>query len=151
MSSCCNKSVSKREVEKQQCPKCSKVGKIVPIITLKSLLVPAALSNLNSEIEYFFCSTKDCDVVYYTSTQLNYNKSDLKVLVYQKDEQSNVPVCYCFGWTREKLKQGVISSDQPHLQIKEHVKAGRCGCEVNNPQGSCCLGNVTTYMKTIMN
>lgn len=27
-------------------------------------------------------------------------------------------------------------------EITIHTKAGRCGCEVNNPEGSCCLGNV---------
>ncbi len=26
------------------------------------------------------------------------------------------------------------------------IKANRCGCEVNNPQGSCCLGNVMTFV-----
>lgn len=30
-----------------------------------------------------------------------------------------------------------------------HIKADRCGCEVNNPQGSCCLGNVSAFIKQV--
>jgi hypothetical protein len=33
--------------------------------------------------------------------------------------------------------------------ISHQVKEGRCGCEVNNLQGGCCLGNVNTFIKTI--
>lgn len=28
-----------------------------------------------------------------------------------------------------------------------HFQAGRCGCEVNNPQGACRLGNVNTVVR----
>lgn len=27
-------------------------------------------------------------------------------------------------------------------KITEYVEAGKCACELRNPQGSCCLGNV---------
>jgi hypothetical protein len=30
------------------------------------------------------------------------------------------------------------------------VKAGNCACEVRNPQGSCCLGNVQATVKQVM-
>ena len=32
-------------------------------------------------------------------------------------------------------------------QITELVKAEKCFCEVTNPQGSCCLGNVSKVVK----
>ncbi|MGE7922400.1 hypothetical protein ACQKND_04340 [Viridibacillus arvi] len=38
---------------------------------------------------------------------------------------------------------------KPIEQIRENIHKNRCGCEVNNPQGSCCFGNVTKYIKSI--
>ncbi|MNP74322.1 BFD-like [2Fe-2S] binding domain protein [compost metagenome] len=73
----------------------------------------------------------------------------LKVSVYQKDDSMAVPVCYCFGWTRERIVQAVKENQQPIDRIREQVQANRCGCEVNNPQGSCCLGNVTTFIRSL--
>jgi hypothetical protein len=29
------------------------------------------------------------------------------------------------------------------------IKAGQCACEIRNPQGSCCLGNVRKVVKRI--
>lgn len=58
-----------------------------------------------------------------------------------------VHVCYCFSWTRERLSQAIVTDQQPTDQIKAHVQAGRCGCEVNNPQGACCFGNVNAFVR----
>jgi hypothetical protein len=27
-------------------------------------------------------------------------------------------------------------------RIREHIAAGRCACEVRNPRGACCLGDI---------
>jgi hypothetical protein len=32
-------------------------------------------------------------------------------------------------------------------RVREHISAGRCGCEVRNPRGVCCLGDVTEAVK----
>ena len=34
--------------------------------------------------------------------------------------------------------------------ITAEVKAGNCACEIRNPQGSCCLGNVNAAVKRAM-
>jgi len=50
-----------------------------------------------------------------------------------------VPVCYCFGYTPPKIREeGKIASQT----IAAEVKAGHCACEVKNPKGVCCLGDV---------
>ncbi|GAA0391237.1 hypothetical protein GCM10008933_22710 [Paenibacillus motobuensis] len=72
-----------------------------------------------------------------------------KVSVFQKDDSLDVPVCYCFGWTRERLIQAVREHQLPTDHIQEQIQANRCGCEVNNPQGACCLGNVTAFIRTL--
>jgi hypothetical protein len=149
MANCCI--TKEQDSEKncfELCPNCNVKGKTVKIITLKSMLKPYALETLNAKGNHYFCSTKDCDVVYFDTDNKKYLISDIKVAVHQKNDITTTPVCYCFDWTKEKIKQfaekGVIPTPVEH--IRENIKENRCGCEVNNPQGSCCLGNVTKFI-----
>ncbi len=123
-------------------------GKSIELITLKSLLIPAALATLDATREYYFCKTATCDIVYF-SGPLSFSVGDVKVKVHQKDEGADVPVCYCFGWTPASIAQAAETGEADRIvpSISAHIKAGRCGCEVNNPQGSCCLGNVNSVVK----
>jgi hypothetical protein len=154
MSDCCE---TKEQVSvvnnKKICPSCKLEGKIVKIITLKSMLKPAVLDSLNVGLTHYFCSTRDCDIVYFDTDIKSYRISDIKVPVHQKENSLTVPVCYCFGWTKEKigeyLKKGLTPKPLGH--IRENIKENRCGCEVNNPQGSCCLGNVASYINGLSN
>jgi hypothetical protein len=122
----------------------------VPLITLKALLTPSALARLRPEEAFRLCPDPACDVVYFSPAQ-TYSTGDLKVPVYQKDQAPGVTVCYCFAHTREDLGQAVATGTGQALEasIRAHVQAGRCGCEVNNPQGSCCLGNVVTVLRSL--
>ena len=132
------------------CPASGTRGKAVPLITLKALLTPPALARLTPEDAFRFCPDPTCDVAYFSAAQ-TYRTGDLKVPVFQKDQAPEVPVCYCFGHTRSDLTQ-TAAADTAHAleaSIRTHVQAGRCGCEVNNPQGSCCLGNVVTVLRNL--
>lgn len=150
MSDCCkvNDSLPK---EAHSCSFCGVVGKRIKTITLKSMLKPSSLELLNAELDHFFCSTADCDVVYYDSEKNSYTTSEIKVPVFQKEISLEAPVCYCFDWTKEKIQRSVTKEDtqNPIEHIRENIKANRCGCEVNNPQGSCCLANVTKFITQI--
>ncbi|SOC22049.1 hypothetical protein SAMN05880501_113118 [Ureibacillus xyleni] len=150
MGDCCNNSL-KIEVKNGTCPSCNNKAKIVKLITLKSLLKPSALEIINANENHYFCSTKDCEIVYFDTNNKKYLVTDIKVAVHQKDILDTTPICYCFHWTKEKIKsyfeQGLLPHPLEH--IRENIKENRCGCEVNNPQGSCCLGNVTKYIKEI--
>lgn len=126
------------------CPVNGNKGKRVHVITLKSLLKPRALETLNSKSNYFFCDSIDCSVVYFNQQGQTFFTHEVKVPVFQKNLGGQVPVCYCFDWTRDRLSQEIqqTSHSTAEFSIRTHVKAGRCGCEVNNPQGHCCLNNV---------
>ncbi|MDP4553548.1 (2Fe-2S)-binding protein [Alkalihalobacillus macyae] len=119
------------------------------LITLKSLLLPKALAILQPDTSYQLCSISGCDVVYFNEKEQIFTKSDLKVSVSQKDEKENTPICYCFGWTRKIVSKEIKKTEENTIiqNISMHIKAIRCGCEVNNHQGSCCLGNVTGFIK----
>ncbi|QKE75497.1 copper chaperone Copz family protein [Arthrobacter citreus] len=150
MSDCCitNNTVSEKI---QTCSACGVAGKKIKTITLKSLLKPSSLELLNADLDHYFCPTAYCEIVYYDSEQKSYATSEIKVPVFQKESSSEAPVCYCFDWTKEKIQQFVENKEtqNPIEHIRENIKANRCGCEVNNPQGSCCLANVTKFITQI--
>ncbi|MEC0259833.1 (2Fe-2S)-binding protein [Paenibacillus sp. VTT E-133280] len=147
MHSCCQTSTD-NPTKSIQCPVCYQKGKTIQLITLKSLLQPTALETIYPELTYTFCANSSCEVVYFSDEQ-TFGKDMLKVSVFQKDAALEVPVCYCFGWTRERLIQAVQENQNPIDHIREQIQAGRCGCEVNNPQGACCLGNVTSFIRSL--
>lgn len=146
---CCAPS-SNVEAAKTNCPSCGERGKSVPLITLKSLLTASFLETIEPENPYYFCSNSSCNTVYFSDSQSQtFKENALKVPVLQKNSSMGTPVCYCFNWTRERLFQAISDKLRPIEQIKKHVQSNRCGCEVNNPQGACCLGNVTAYVRSL--
>lgn len=151
MADCCI--TTKAPIQEQgnkSCPKCGSAGKTVETITLKSLLLPDALARLEPESQYRFCVNPTCEAVYFNENGQFFVTGELKVPVFQKSEDENCPVCYCFGWTTDKIAREIqdTGSSTAVASITEHIKAGRCGCDVNNPQGSCCLGNVRAVVRS---
>ncbi len=149
MSDCCAVGNGKPVAAVLRCPQCGQEGKPIGLVTLKSLLRPEALERLNPQTAYAFCAAPQCDVVYFAADGAPFRTADVKVPVYQKDPGEDVPVCYCFGWTRRRIRDELAQTGKSTASatIAAHVKAGRCGCEVNNPQGACCLGNVQAVVR----
>ncbi len=141
--SCCSPGLTPEARSADRCPQSKTKGRKVPVVTLKSLLQPDSLVRLAPDVQHYFCPDAGCEVVYFSANG-TYNRHDLKVPVYQKDGGADVPVCYCFGWTRATIADAAALGEENAVapSISAHIKAGRCGCEVNNPQGACCLGNV---------
>lgn len=55
------------------------------------------------------------------------------------------PICYCLGETEEEgIRAKVEATGQSRAteRIRAHIAAGRCACDVRNPRGRCCLGDV---------
>jgi len=128
-----------------KCPSCGTPGRPVQRLTVGALLKPEQRLQIPKGDEFCFCPKPDCDVVYFRPNEVLFRKGDLQVSVHQKEpNNSTIPVCYCFGWTPQKIQDEIESTGQSAAvdQIKAQVKAGNCYCEVTNPQGSCCLGNV---------
>jgi len=71
--------------------------------------------------------------------------------VFQKETRGARTVCYCFAITEKDIRRELLETG--HSSASEHitalVKADRCACEVKNPQGSCCLGNVAETTKEL--
>ena len=130
------------------CPSCGRKGRSAERITLKALLVSDALKRLTAG-EYRFCAERNCDTVYYGPGGSLFPQGDLTVPTWQKTDDPNVFVCYCFEHSEASIRDeiGRTGDTQVEQEIRQLVQDGRCACEVRNPQGSCCLGNVARVVK----
>ena len=49
----------------------------------------------------------------------------------------------CFKYTAYEIRQADPDTRQSIInEIKAGIKANQCACDLRNPQGSCCLGNI---------
>ncbi len=131
------------------CPANGARSKQVDMLTVKSLVrrLPPGMPNT----QYYFCDSSECEVVYFpldTHAPL-FRRGDLNVRVGAKETEEPIPVCYCFGFTRSDIENEVAETRSSTIaeQIKTEVKAGNCACEMKNPSGKCCLGDVTRAAK----
>jgi NAD(P)H-nitrite reductase large subunit len=96
--------------------------------------------------QYYFCDDSACDVVYFSADPAApiFRRDDLLVRVGVKEQSDPVQVCYCFGITRNDIEDEIRRTGRSTIaeRIRAEVKAGRCACEVKNPSGKCCLGDV---------
>jgi Zinc binding domain len=125
-----------------RCPTCGEAGAAVERITLKALLLPDGLRRGIPE-EPQYCATADCPTVYFAADgDVTFTESDLTVSVYAKHaSEAETPVCYCFGMNVGSLREAPRTREIREM-IRFEVQAGHCACEVKNPKGGCCLGDL---------
>lgn len=130
------------------CPECGRPARRVALRTVKAMLTGLALRRLRPHDDFRFCGSAECDVVYFSSEQ-TFRVTDVRERVFQKDPSGDAPVCYCFDWTRASLVAAVGRGIRPDEEIEGHVREGRCACDLRNPQGACCLGNVKAVLAQV--
>jgi hypothetical protein len=125
------------------CPRCGEKGKTVSLATVGAMAKKETAAVKLSAREYKLCRNRDCPVVYYAG-DIQLDKSELRVPVNFKEANYEGPVCYCFNHTVAGIRTEVQTTGRSTVQamIAQEVKAGRCACEVKNPAGTCCLGDV---------
>jgi len=99
--------------------------------------------------QWHYCGVGDCTVVYFDADGRTIDKTELTVRVGEKEADAPHTVCYCFGHTREDIEAevGRTGATEIPASIKAKVQAGECSCEVMNPKGTCCLGDVGQAVK----
>jgi hypothetical protein len=142
VSSCCSTNTNGAKGS-SLCPVSGRAGKPVELLTVKGVLRESALGRLDPR-DHYFCSDPACDVVYFDGAGATYARADLRVPVWEKEPAGGRTICYCFGeneadMLREFQQQG---SSAAVARIRAHIQAGRCACEIRNPRGVCCLGDV---------
>jgi hypothetical protein len=105
------------------------------------------------DVPYLFCRTAECPVVYFSADgSQSFIKEQIRVPVYQKEPHNeSVLVCYCFYHSPAILRAEFLrtGASRAKEEIAEGIRAGQCACELRNPQGSCCLGNVQAILEQI--
>jgi len=145
---CCSKVISS-----SSCPICETTKQIVNAITLKHWL-EASLVPFIGEGPFYFCDSNDCAVVFFSgdhSTQ--YTKDQLRSRVASKETSGPSTVCYCFGVSKEMISEEILKTGKSTFLswIAKEVKQGNCACEVRNPAGVCCMGEIKKAEKDFLN
>ncbi len=98
-----------------------------------------------------FCDDPTCEVVYFAEDGQRYSKADLRVAVWQKEPAGARTMCYCFGENEADMRGEIEACGKSDAvaRVREHIQAGRCACEVRNPRGVCCLGDVIAAVKRV--
>jgi hypothetical protein len=97
------------------------------------------MRRLSAQTSFWFCASGACDTVYF-GDGLRFTREDLSVPVHQKDPGGDILICYCFGFTRSEIQSD--KGAEIAKVIGDKVREGLCSCEVRNPRGACCLGDV---------
>ena len=136
--------------EKTECPECGNLAKAVLAKTLNSLLTKKCKEQLDSLEGFYYCKTPSCKVVYFKKNTLLTQES-LSVTVGLKEGANPATLCYCFGWTKEKIEEELKTKGETIAlnDIKAKMENPGCNCEILNPSGGCCLGDVSKAIKEI--
>lgn len=148
MSNCCGANGSESSVGR--CPQSGSPGRAVDRQTVKALLTEQALARLEPT-DYRFCADARCDVVYFNAAGAIFETDDLRVPVWQKITYGSRMVCYCFGESEATIRAEIEATGRSLAveRVREHIAAGRCACELRNPRGACCLGDVIAAVKRV--
>lgn len=125
------------------CTTCQTTGQPVDELTVKALLTDVALRRFEQSA-YRFCPDPSCEVVYFDQAGRTFIKQDIRVPVWQKESLGNRMICYCFDENEAEIAQEIRETGASHAveRVRGHIAAHRCACEVRNPRGVCCLGDL---------
>jgi hypothetical protein len=150
MNSCCAATDPASVTTTINCPECGSRGASVELCAVKALLVESALARLEC-LAHRFCRAADCLVVYYDESGRTYLRDNVRVRVWHKEPAGNRTICYCFGESETAIRDELCrtGSTSAVARIKAHIEAGRCACDVRNPRGVCCLGDLTLAVERV--
>lgn len=131
------------------CPTNQRIGEPVDTLTLTALLA-VPLTEIR-DTSYGFCPDPACPTVYVsTDTAQCFAEGDVREKVYQKHPaDDDVLGCYWFRHTRKRMHTELKQTGQSTVvaAITAGIQAGHWACDIRNPQGTCCLGNVRKIVR----
>jgi hypothetical protein len=144
---CCTPSeLPQSDSSHSRCPSCERHGRSVSLRTVQAQ-VSLSLRALAAD-RYAFCATVDCPVVYFAAGTEPITHQQLRERVFQKAPAGDTLVCYCFRHTVAALEASDAGERAAILaDIIAGTREGQCACELRNPQGRCCLGNVRELLR----
>ena len=134
------------------CKACGNKAKKVARRTVAHLLKEAHHGAIK-DTQYYFCVMPHCEMVYFShETEQYFTTGDVRIRVGLKEQEDPIPICYCFGHTVASAREEIARTGHSTVvaRITAEIHAGHCACEIKNPAGSCCLGDVGRVVKTLL-
>jgi hypothetical protein len=153
MTCCAESEISPAELESAQsqrtCSSCEGPCRPVTLRTMFLMLRPEYFDQMG-ESQYRFCASPDCPVVYF-SRERSFMIGDLRIRVGLKEKAGLIPLCYCFGFTEQAVREEIETNGRTTIpqRITAFIKERMCACEERNPSGACCLGDVAQAVKRL--
>jgi hypothetical protein len=129
---------------------CGTAGRPVEGVTVKAMLTVSALARYEHHA-YRFCPDAQCSVVYFGEGGTVFTTSDVRERIWQKEPPGRRTVCYCFGENEADIAAEIEHRGHSNAveRVRGHVAAHRCACEIRNPRGACCLGDVIAAVQRL--
>jgi hypothetical protein len=134
-----------------RCGSCKRKGRPVSRKTVLLMLRPDLLERAMHG-RYSFCSERDCAIVYFEDKgRENFTVDDLRIRVGVKVKDDPIPLCYCFGFDENHIRDEIERTGNTSIpdKVSGLIREGLCACETRNPAGVCCLGEVINAMKRL--
>lgn len=96
------------------------------------------------------CRDPGCEVVYWGAAGAVLTVDDLTVRPGFKDGSDGL-VCYCYLYREADIARELAETGRTGVfdSIQAEVRDGNCACEVRNPSGRCCLGEVRQTIEAL--
>jgi hypothetical protein len=132
------------DLETGRCPRSASPGQPVEWRTVAALVsgpVPPRQT-------LWMCRDPECEVVYFGDRGASFVQDELRVVPGFKAGSDGL-VCYCFLHRRSAIEQEVEATGASAIleRVTARVRARECACEVRNPSGRCCLGELQQHVR----
>jgi hypothetical protein len=150
MDCCCSGAKMTEETSQNACNSCGEIGRIIARQTVVHHVKGEKLGRVKSD-EYKFCPSETCSTVYYSVSGEVFTVDDVRELVTSKTKGDKRPLCYCFGFTEGFARLEIEQTGETSIskQISQFIKEKLCVCEIRNPAGACCLGEINRTVKRL--
>jgi len=109
---CCLVSEVTEAPPRADCPESGTSSRKIQHRTVKHLVKPEQAGE-TVDTQYYYCAEPECPVVYFAGDGVrSFTTNDLKVKVFAKDPRGDVNVCYCYDWTRNRIKSELTETGQ---------------------------------------
>ena len=100
-------------------------------------------------VSWHVCLSHTCRVAYY-ATERSISIDEVLEIVPHKKGSADPKICFCFEYRISHLARSVTGDTSVHpivQEIRARCREGLGRCETKNPEGRCCLGNITELLR----
>jgi hypothetical protein len=137
------------DVRHRRCPGCEDSGRSVSSETVHAMLGTTPTQSGDDPVSWHVCLSHTCRVAYY-ATERSISIDEVLEIVPHKKGSADPKICFCFEYRISHLVRSVTGDTSMHpivQEIRARCREGLGRCETKNPEGRCCLGNITELLR----